>query len=187
MTELMKPRLGALPWKPRRGLKMVRELSHWDVPTAGILRDWRGRHLLFRRLDGTSGQYSVWAYAYLSRREAREIARLAGEELRSRQFRILHRGAFSCVIAEESAGIIHRFRGSLDRSEAEFGLDPAVTQPRITPPVVAGVEKRGQKMVAQPQRTSVPPPPQAPQTRQGGIGHRCTRDDHAACAGASHP
>ncbi|WP_435211182.1 hypothetical protein [Streptomyces sp. bgisy034] len=128
MTEQITPDLGALPWKPQRGMKMVRELNRWDVPTAGILRNWRGHYQLFRCLDGASGQYSVWAYIELTRAEARGLMALEGEELRQRQAELMVGRTLSLAVAEENAGIIHRFTGRLKQSEPEPRLDPAVGQ-----------------------------------------------------------
>lgn len=125
----MKPQLGALPWKPTRHLRMVRELNHWNVPTAGILRHrWRRSYYLFRCLDGADAQYSVWAYAQASRADVRHLARLTGEELRQRQIGILFRGRVSIAIAEEKAGVVHRVCGQLVEGEPEPKLAPEVTQ-----------------------------------------------------------
>lgn len=128
MTEQNIPDLGALPWKPKRGMKLVRELNRWDVPTAGILRDWRRQYVLFRCLDGASGQYSVWAYVRLTRAEARDLMALRGEELRQRQTRLMADRTLSLAVAEEDDGVIHRFTGRLKQSEPEPRLDPAVGQ-----------------------------------------------------------
>lgn len=128
MTEHMIPELGALPWKPKRGMRLVRELNRWDVPTAGLLRDWRRQYHLFRCLDGASGQYSVWAYVPLSRSEARALLPLTGQELRQKQADLMIDRTLSLAVAEEQAGIIHRFKGQLKQSEPEPRLDPAVGQ-----------------------------------------------------------
>lgn len=129
MTEPMKPELGALPWKPTRTLRMVRELNRWDVPTAGILKHrWRRLYYLFRCLDGASAQYSVWAYARLDRSDVRELGRLMGEELRQRQIEILFRGKVSIAVAEEKSGVIHRVCGRLAQGDPEPKLAPEVSR-----------------------------------------------------------
>lgn len=123
----VQPSLGALPWKPRRGMKMIRELNHWNVPTAGVLRHrWRPIYYLFRCLDGASSQYSVWAYASLSRAEARELKELVGEDLRRRQNEIFQRGDLCVAVAEETSGVIHRVLGRLDSTDPEPRLAPEV-------------------------------------------------------------
>jgi hypothetical protein len=136
MTELTKLELGALPWEPKRGLRMRSEFDRWDVPTAGLLRSWRGRYYLFRCLDGAASQYSVWAYAAISKKQAQHLQKLTGKELRDVQFEIFLAQDLSFAIAEEDAGIIHRFSGRMEKS------DP---QPRIQPEVARKVQSEIQE------------------------------------------
>ncbi|MFJ4421859.1 hypothetical protein [Streptomyces bobili] len=129
MTEPLTPDLGALPWKPKRGTSLVRELNHWDIPTSGIIRHrWTRQHYFFQCLDGATTQYSVWAYMALSRAEARELMSLEGDALRQRQDRLMLSRTLAVVVAEEDAGIIHRARGRLAQSEPEPRLEPSLSR-----------------------------------------------------------
>jgi len=126
VTEPITPELGALPWKPKRGVKLVRELNRWDVPTAGILRTRGRRYQLFRCLDGASGQYSAWAYVAITRKQARELSHLVGEELRQRQAALFLGAPLTLALAEENEGVVHRTKGQLVEGDPEPKLAPDV-------------------------------------------------------------
>ena len=129
MTQPLVPDLGAMPWNPKRGLKVVREFNRWDVPVAGLLRSRRWQYHLFRCMDGASGQYSVWAYAPLTRAEARALMTLSGVALRERQIKHLLDRELSIAVAEENDGVVHRVpRARLEHNEPEPQLAPEVRQ-----------------------------------------------------------
>lgn len=120
--------LGRPAWKPSSSWRMIYELNHWDMPTAGILKQrFRRRYTLFRCMVGATGKYNVWAYAPASSADVLALKQLTGDALRDKQAEIFLRcSSLQLAVMDEEAGIIHRTEGPVKRDEHEPALDPDV-------------------------------------------------------------
>jgi hypothetical protein len=70
-------RLGARPWQPTDGTRLVTELDFHDVPTAGVFEQ-DGHPVLFMCADGHGTSVTVWVYAPLEIPEAEVLSALQG-------------------------------------------------------------------------------------------------------------
>ena len=82
MTRQIFLRIGAEPWFPTSYTKLIKELSFYDFPLAGIIEQ-DGRHYLFDCLDGHASDTNIWAYIPLSKRRSKRLQRLTSEKLRT--------------------------------------------------------------------------------------------------------
>lgn len=80
MTEQIKLRLGGEPWLPASTVKSVKQLHFSDMPLAGIILQ-RGQYFLYECIEGHVADVNLWAYVPLSRREAKRLRKLTGDEL----------------------------------------------------------------------------------------------------------
>ena len=71
--------LGARPWQPTDGTRLVTELDYYDMPTAGLLEQGNSP-VLFMCVDGHGTRVTVWVYAPLETAEAEALGEVQGGE-----------------------------------------------------------------------------------------------------------
>lgn len=99
MSDQIRLRIGAEPWRPTDAAKIKKVLNHYDVPLAGIIRQHR-KSYLFECLDGHGNGGNLWAYAEITRAERRQLLKARGpRELQELCSEILMSRPFTAVVA----------------------------------------------------------------------------------------